>query len=318
MAVRTGARAPACAGAGAGGHASRRAETGLASRVCAGSRGRHRGASLALRLTLLSVVLAALGCLAPSAAFAARAARLGAPLAALLAAASGPGAALGALLPAGTNAPTNSGFLNESPEVQEYKGQANGGVMPGDLGLEPRKMNRKGEMSKEPELRTCRDTEKSCFSTNPERMRPGNKNTWYLKPWQAPTDKPVKECMTELLKVIKEYPVGQGGIDKGGFRVVKLQKNYVYVQFRGIDLRIADVEFAVRDDGTVLIRSGARSVIDVFDGFAAYGDRESNAIRLNYIAAKLRENGWSAPDITVETHPEYFKAAMQNLGSVVE
>jgi len=37
-----------------------------------------------------------------------------------------------------------------------------------------------------------------------------------------------------------------------------------------------------------------------------YLDFGVNASRLNEISAKLRAQGWKAPEITAKTHPDYF------------
>jgi hypothetical protein len=54
----------------------------------------------------------------------------------------------------------------------------------------------------------------------------------------------------------------------------------------------------VDPDGGVQVRSSSR---------LGYLDLGVNAKRLNWISAKLRGKGWTAPAITKEDYPEYFQ-----------
>ena len=62
---------------------------------------------------------------------------------------------------------------------------------------------------------------------------------------------------------------------------------------------IDDVEFHLRD-GLVQVRSSSR---------VGQTDFGVNAIRLNYISAQLRKEGWTADEITEKSFPDYFAAA---------
>ena len=52
--------------------------------------------------------------------------------------------------------------------------------------------------------------------------------------------------------------------------------------------------------GLVLVRSSSRV------GFTDFG---VNAARLNYLAARLREQGWTIAEITSKGYPDYFTTA---------
>ena len=104
--------------------------------------------------------------------------------------------------------------------------------------------------------------------------------------------------MRELTEVVKAYAPGQGGIDGGGFQVVKTDADYLYTQFESLKYGfIDDVEFAVAESGDVQVRSASR---------LGYLDFGVNAKRLNYLSSKLRALGWTAPQIDSTTHPSYF------------
>ena len=60
------------------------------------------------------------------------------------------------------------------------------------------------------------------------------------------------------------------------------------------------LEFALRRDGRVDVRSGSR---------VGQTDFGVNAKRLNFIAASLRPAGWEIDEITPKSHPDYFYAA---------
>ncbi|CAE8681004.1 unnamed protein product [Polarella glacialis] len=151
-----------------------------------------------------------------------------------------------------------------------------------------------------------------------------------LVPWKIPAGAKPEEALAEplqgeataasaarnqrnyeeprLRKLIQDYPPGQDGVDAGGFRLVEAKPTYLYAQFANSIALISDVEFAVRQDGTVLLRSAARSMsADPFGVVRTPPDGLASAKRLNYFASRLRQVGWTAPYITRETHPEYFK-----------
>jgi len=229
-----------------------------------------------------------------SAAVAARAARLGTPALALMA--------------VGVQ-PVSAAFVNELPEATNYKEFKNSGLRPGNIGLDIRKLNRKGKTTAVPELKGCRNQENSCFSTLKENMIPGQKITWRLEPWRLPEGATQEQAIGDLATIIANYPPGQGGIDKGGFRIVEVKPDYIYAQFASVASLIDDVEFSPQKDGSVLVRSASRSPSDLLapDGLFTAPDLGSNMLRLNYMAAELRKKGWTAPEITKEAYPFYFK-----------
>jgi len=101
---------------------------------------------------------------------------------------------------------------------------------------------------------------------------------------------------------VAKYEPGQGGIDGGGFVLVKQTDSYLYYQFEALKKGyIDDVEFAM-DAATsgVMVRSASRV------GVTDFG---VNAVRLNYMADKLRSKGWSIPEITPTTHRDYWITA---------
>jgi len=99
---------------------------------------------------------------------------------------------------------------------------------------------------------------------------------------------------------VKAYKPGHGFIDGGGFQVIKETDSYLYVQFEALKKGyIDDVEFAM-GNGLVMVRSSSR---------VGQTDFGVNAARLNYIAAGLREQGWTIDEITPKTHSDYFYAA---------
>jgi uncharacterized protein (DUF1499 family) len=83
---------------------------------------------------------------------------------------------------------------------------------------------------------------------------------------------------------------------------------YLYAQFESLRQGyIDDVEFAIvpstnrapGDSGAleVLLRSSSR---------LGYLDFTVNAMRLNYVASRLRDKGWAAPAIDRKSHQDYF------------
>ena len=77
------------------------------------------------------------------------------------------------------------------------------------------------------------------------------------------------------------------------------KKEYIYVQFESLKNGfIDDVEFAVVGDekNTVQVRSSSR---------LGYLDFGVNAKRLNYLSKKLREKGWDAKGVELNTHRGY-------------
>ena len=196
-------------------------------------------------------------------------------------------------------------FENAVPEYAKYaKKPKRRGDAPKDLGVSQRTINR-DSLDADPKtfegLRQC-DGKTNCFSTTgddlPEDRITKGADT-LIKPWLPPAGD--ASPFTSLVAQVKAYEPGQGFIDGGGFEVVKETDSYLYVQFEALKKGyIDDVEFFISKDRQVQVRSGSRV------GSSDFG---VNAKRLNYIAAGLRDKGWTIDDITPQTHPDYFYAA---------
>ena len=105
----------------------------------------------------------------------------------------------------------------------------------------------------------------------------------------------------QLHEVVKSYQPGQSNIDGGGFNIVTFdpEAGYIYVQFESLkNGYVDDLEFAMinKDDNVVQVRSASR---------LGYLDFGVNAKRINYLANALREKGWDAPGVLLETHQGY-------------
>jgi len=160
-------------------------------------------------------------------------------------------------------------------------------------------------------LRTCSKPSPNCFTTTPDSLAPldedeDNSSNWgegdihRINRWSYKGTP--DEAFDILAKTIQHYEVGQAGIDGGGFQIVKLdpQRRYIYVQFESLKRGyIDDFEAAVDSDGSVQVVSSSR---------LGYLDYQVNAKRLNFIAARLREQGWSAPPLSPASHPVYFQS----------
>lgn len=110
-----------------------------------------------------------------------------------------------------------------------------------------------------------------------------------------------QDAFQQLHEVVKAYQPGQANIDGGGFNVVTFdpEEGYIYVQFESLkNGYIDDVEFAMinKDDNVVQVRSASR---------LGYLDFGVNAKRINYLANALRQKGWDAPGVLLETHRGY-------------
>jgi len=172
-----------------------------------------------------------------------------------------------------------------------------------------------------PALKNCKGAP-NCFSTtgNPEL------DTFLLAPWKPPSGYALEATARDLEAAVNAYKPGQAGIDGAGFKIVASgapagQKTpmpmslfYLYAQFESLKQGyIDDLEFAVvpaadaAADGSgplqVLVRSSSR---------VGYLDYLVNAKRLNYLAAELREKGWTAPVIDKKSHQDYFYQNLQN------
>lgn len=217
------------------------------------------------------------------------------------------------LLGAGTLAVLNArdslpagAFDNAIEDYAKYaKKPKRRGDAPKDLGVSQRTINA-DSIDSDPKtfqgLRGC-DGKTNCFSTTgddllDDRIRKGFDTL--IKPWMPPAGD--KAPFKTLVDQVKTYEPGQSFIDGGGFQVVKATDSYLYVQFESLKKGyIDDVEFAISEDRKgVQVRSSSRV------GSSDFG---VNAKRLNYIAAGLREKGWSIDEISPASHPDYFYAA---------
>jgi len=198
-----------------------------------------------------------------------------------------------------------SAFDNAIPDYASYADKAKRkGTPPADLGLMKRTINA-DSIDADPMtfegLRKC-DGKPNCFSTTGDELLSDRILTGVdtlIAPWKPPASDGAP--FQTLIKTVKAYVPGQGFIDGGGFQVVKETDKYLYVQFEALKKGyIDDVEFALGNGGGIMVRSGSR---------VGQTDFAVNAKRLNFIAAALREKGWSIDDITPKTHPDYFYAA---------
>merc|ERR1712129_670883 len=202
---------------------------------------------------------------------------------------------MGSVIPA---APESAdAFENALPEVSKFTQERKSGVQPTDLGLKVRKLGKFADMSDGPVLKGCGNGP-NCFSTTGDEDDPGTLAT-LLKPWKVPSGKQPSEAVAQLKDLISAYPPGQNGVDGGGFKIVQTTDDYLYAQFESLKKgKVDDVEFNIGKNGVVQVRASGR--------FAMKADFGSNAKRLNYFAAQLEEKGWTAPQITKDTHPYYF------------
>lgn len=110
-----------------------------------------------------------------------------------------------------------------------------------------------------------------------------------------------QDAFQQLYEVVKAYEPGQSNIDGGGFEIKTFDPDapYIYVQYESLkNGYVDDLEFAMinRDDNVVQVRSASR---------LGYLDFGVNAKRINYLAKALREKGWDAPGVLLETHKGY-------------
>lgn len=199
-------------------------------------------------------------------------------------------------------------FDNAMPEAQKYADKPKRrGTAPKDLGLLPRTIEGEFERVTKPGLRTC-NGDPNCFSTTGDFVLEDRTQVgidWLIAPWKPPTSdtKPLKT----IADVMKLYEPGQNNIDGAGFSIIKETETYLYYQFESLKKGyIDDLEFAfpTQKEGStagILVRSASRV------GFTDFG---VNAIRLNYIASKLRkEYGWTITEISDTTHRDYWITA---------
>lgn len=204
--------------------------------------------------------------------------------------------ALGVVAP-----PPARAFDNGLPEMEKYKGRPKQrGPKPNDIGLKTRVVNVDGDEA-EAALKIC-PSAPNCFTTTGDATVPGD-SEHLIAPWRPPKGAQPDAAMRELADVVKAYVPGQSGIDGGGFKVVAADGRYVYAQFESLRQGyIDDVEWALApgsDAPAVQVRSSSR---------LGYLDFGVNGLRLNAISKELRARGWTAPEITPKSHPQYWGA----------
>lgn len=203
--------------------------------------------------------------------------------------------------------PSANAFDNAVSDYAKYADKPKRrGTAPKDLGVLPRTTEGEDDRLTIPSLRTC-DGNPNCFSTTGDFLLSDRQQygvDFLIAPWKPPKDD--SNPFQTLVDVVKSYQAGQGGIDGGGYAVIKETESYIYCQFESLKKGyIDDVEFALvkgggKDIGNIQVRSGSR---------VGYTDFGVNAIRLNYLASQLREKGWTIDDITENSHRDYWAAS---------
>ena len=104
----------------------------------------------------------------------------------------------------------------------------------------------------------------------------------------------------------KKLQARAGRCRRGGFEIDKSSKDgYFYVRYESLkNGYIDDLELALSDNAPYVLRVRSSSRV----GFLDFNVNEK---RLNRLAADLRARGWTVPEITAKTHPDYFA---QNAG----
>ncbi|EKX42639.1 hypothetical protein GUITHDRAFT_141055 [Guillardia theta CCMP2712] len=135
----------------------------------------------------------------------------------------------------------------------------------------------------------------NCFSSF---IDPKKDRDHYYKPFKYNKDE--KEAMNELLAAVKAYPPGQANIDAGGWKLVRNDDRYIYVQYESGKIGyLDDLEFLMDPETkSVNVRSASRA------GFLDFG---VNAKRINWYAKYLRNLGWETTDVTPDNYRFYFK-----------
>ena len=201
----------------------------------------------------------------------------------------------GSLLSVATAA---NAFDNALPEAAQYPGPKRGKSRPPPgLGLAQRAEDDvlPDGLGDGPSLKVCGNGP-NCFSTTGD----PDLDYWHMIPrWQPPEGVSPEAALAQVKDVVRKYPPGQQGIDGGGFRIASDKPNYLWVEFESLkNGYIDDVEFALPEVGSgLLVRSSSR---------LGYYDFRVNAKRLNWFAGQLTDLGWSAPQVTPETNPDYF------------
>ena len=214
---------------------------------------------------------------------------------------SAPILALSSLVSCGLPSSPAYAFDNAVPDYAKYADKPKRrGTPPKDLGVLPRTTEEEDDRVTAPGLRTC-DGNPNCFSTTGDFLLSDRQQygvDFLIAPWKPPANDP-KPFQT-LSSVVKSYKVGQGGVDGGGFAVIKETDSYLYCQFESLKKGyIDDVEFAAGAQG-IQVRSASR---------VGYTDFGVNALRLNYLASQLRDKGWTIDVITESSHRDYWTAS---------
>jgi len=144
-------------------------------------------------------------------------------------------------------------------------------------------------------VNACASGANNCWST-------ASKDKTKMGAWAWPSGTSRDEAVKTLVAVLDSYPQeGQSGVDLGGWSVAddKLaDSGYTRREFKsgiGNFARffnnnkpfVDDLELSV-EEASVAVRSSSR---------VGDSDLGVNAKRLNFIAAALREKGWSAPPV---------------------
>jgi len=198
-------------------------------------------------------------------------------------------------------------FDNAIPEAKKFADKPKRrGTPPKDLGVSSRTTEGEKDTVKQLGLRSC-DGNPNCFSTTGDFLLEDRQQRgvdFYIRPWKPPADESMPAAFATLVELVRAYEPGQGGIDGGGFTVVKETPSYLYYQFESMKKGyIDDLEFAISSSpngNEILVRSASRV------GFTDFG---VNAIRLNYLANGLRKRGWIIEEITPESHRDYWQAS---------
>jgi uncharacterized protein (DUF1499 family) len=194
-------------------------------------------------------------------------------------------------------------FANAVPEASKWADKPKRkGDPPKDLGILARTTEGIDATETTPRLRSC-DGNPNCFSTTGDARLEDRQQygvDFLIPPWIPPQGE--TSPLKVVVSVVGAYEPGQGGIDGGGFALVKQTDSYLYYQFEALKKGyIDDVEFAIDPSTTgIMVRSASRV------GVTDFG---VNAVRLNYIGAKLQEKGWKVSQITPETHRDYWVTA---------
>jgi len=202
-----------------------------------------------------------------------------------------------------SNTETGNAFPNAIPDAKLYASRPKRkGDPPKDLGILPRTTEGTDAAVTSPRLRTCSGNP-NCFSTTGDALLEDRQQYGvdFLIPTWVPPPEETKPLQT-VASVVASYEPGQGGVDGGGFALIKQTDSYLYYQFEALKKGyIDDLEFATdkATDG-VMVRSASRV------GVTDFG---VNAVRLNYIGDKLRAKGWKVAEITPETHRDYWITA---------